>query len=126
VKEEAVSWWVTGVFALTAIAGVFATGLRLLAAVVALALFVGGAVLMAATLVIAAGRSRAETIDIGGLFFSQAPQTLRWAIAAQAAIGLATAAVRATAAFGVLVPVFGLGLCGLWGARHGTFPARET
>jgi hypothetical protein len=27
-------------------------------------------------------------------------------------------------AFGILVPVFGLGLCGLWGARYGTFEPR--
>jgi hypothetical protein len=27
-------------------------------------------------------------------------------------------------AFGFLVPVFGLGLAGLWGARYGTFAAR--
>jgi hypothetical protein len=24
----------------------------------------------------------------------------------------------------VLVPMYGLGLSGLWGARHGSFPAR--
>lgn len=125
-KEEALSWWVTGVFALSAIGGVLLPALRVPAAIVALVLFVGGAALMAATLVIAAGRSRTQTIDIGGLFFSQAPKTMRVALAAQAVIGLATAAMRATAAFGVLVPVFGVGLCGLWGARHGVFPPRET
>jgi len=27
-------------------------------------------------------------------------------------------------AFGFLVPVYGLGLCGLWGARYGTFAPR--
>ena len=27
-------------------------------------------------------------------------------------------------AFGILVPMLGLGLIALWGARHGTFPAR--
>jgi hypothetical protein len=28
-------------------------------------------------------------------------------------------------AFGILVPIFGLGLAGLWGARHGVFEARS-
>jgi hypothetical protein len=28
-------------------------------------------------------------------------------------------------AFGLLVPMFGLACCGLWGAYHGTFPARS-
>jgi hypothetical protein len=37
-----------------------------------------------------------------------------------------TSAVRpfSSLAFGVLVPVSGLGLMGLWGARYGTFPPR--
>ena len=125
-NEERVAWRATGLFAITAMAGVLFEGLRLTAAVVALALFAAGAVMMAAALVIAAGRSRTDAIDIGGLFFSQAPKTLRLAMAAQAVIGLVTATLQASAAFGVLVPIFGLGLCGLWGARHGTYPARET
>ena len=125
-NEERVAWYATGVFAVTAVAGVAVPALRIVAVAVALALFVGGAALMTATLVIGAGRSRTDNVDIGGLFFSQAPRTLRLALAAQAVIGLVTATLRASAAFGVLVPVFGLGLCGLWGARHGTFPARET
>jgi hypothetical protein len=28
-------------------------------------------------------------------------------------------------AFGFLVPMFGLGMSGLWGARYGTFEPRE-
>ena len=27
-------------------------------------------------------------------------------------------------AFGILAPMFGLGLMALWGGRHGTFPPR--
>ena len=125
-SEERVAWYATAAFAVTAVAGVAVPALRIVAVAVALALFVAGAALMTATLVIGAGRSRTDNVDIGGLFFSQAPGTLRLALAAQALIGLVTATLRASAAFGVLVPVFGLGLCGLWGARHGTFPARET
>ena len=116
-----VAWWATGIFALSA-----AIGFGVVSVAIAVGLFVAGFVLMAMTLVIGAGRSRTDLIDIGGLFYSQAPTQLKLAFGAQILIGLATAPLRASAAFGVFVPVFGLGLCGLWGARHGRFPARET
>jgi hypothetical protein len=47
-------------------------------------------------------------------------------LAAQVVVAVATAAARpfTTLAFGVLVPVFGVGLNGLWAARHGRFPPR--
>ena len=47
--------------------------------------------------------------------------------AAQAVVAVATAAVRpySPLAFGILVPLWGLGLAGLWAARHGTFPQRK-
>jgi hypothetical protein len=47
-------------------------------------------------------------------------------LGAQTAIALGTAAARpfTSVAFGILVPMFGLGLAGLWGARHGRFEAR--
>jgi hypothetical protein len=126
VNEERVSRDATAIFVLTAVAAVAIRPLRLPAAVVALAMFLGGAVLMAAALVIAARRSREVTIDIGALFFTQAPRALRFAFFVQIAVGFATAFITPTAAFGTLAPIAGLGLMGLWGARHGTFPARET
>jgi hypothetical protein len=48
------------------------------------------------------------------------------ALAAQVAVAVLTASVRpyTTLAFGTLVPVYGLGLCGLWAARHGSFGSR--
>ena len=36
------------------------------------------------------------------------------------------AADDARTMFSVLVPMYPLGLIGLWGARHGTFPPRRT
>ena len=122
------SQWVTGAFALSAVAGVLVSPLRGVAALVAILMFLGGTGLMAWALLIAAGRSRTDAIDIGGLFFSQPPRDLKLAFAAQIVVGLAAAAARPNtgSAFGVLAPVFGLGLMGLWGARHGRFPARET
>lgn len=123
----------TAVFGLTAVGGVIVPGLRVPAALVAIGMFVGGTVAMGAALVIAAGRSRQVVISIGGLFFLEAAapkavqRRLLGGLAAQVVLGLATAAARpnTSSALGVLAPVAGIGLAGLWGARHGSFPARE-
>ena len=112
-------WIGTAVFAVTAIVG------GVIAVVAASILFVVGAALMAVAIVIAAQRSREETIEIGLLFF-RVPRALVVVLGLQVAIALGTAPFRRSAAFGILVPVFGLGLCGLWGARYGKFPPRET
>ena len=133
-SEERLSWWATAVFGVTAIGAVVIPALRVPAALVAIAMFLAGPVLMGTALVIAARRSRAELISIGGLFFLQdaAPKSVQrnllGSLSAQVALGLATAAARpnTSSALGVLVPVAGLGLTGLWGARHGTFPPRDT
>lgn len=82
---------------------------------------------------IAIGRSRTEEIGVASLYFLTnrvAPNTVRiWllgAFAVQSIVAVTTASVRpfTTAAFGVLVPMFGLGLNGVWAARHGTFGPR--
>ena len=48
------------------------------------------------------------------------------ALALEVVVAVATASVRpfTASAFGILVPVYALGLSGAWGARHGTFPPR--
>jgi hypothetical protein len=48
-------------------------------------------------------------------------------LAVQVVVALATAIIRSFSplAFGVLVPVFGVGLNGLWAARYGAFPPAE-
>ena len=130
--EIRASWIATAVFAVTAFGADFVSFMRVPAAVVALGLFAAGTVAMGAALVLAAGRSREATIGIGGLFFLSdvAPKAvqrhLMGSLAAQTVVGLATAALRpyTSSAFGVLVPIAGLGLAGLWGARHGEFPER--
>jgi hypothetical protein len=59
-----------------------------------------------------------------------APKPVRWrlwaALAVQCVVAVTAASVRpfTTAAFSVLVPMLGLGLNGLWAARHGTFGPR--
>jgi hypothetical protein len=83
---------------------------------------------------VAVGRSRTDSIGIGGLFFLAGPDTaprpdrrnLLASLATQAGIALASAGARpfTTLAFGVLVPLYGLALTGLYGACHGRFGPR--
>jgi hypothetical protein len=131
--EVKASWIATGVFAATAFAADAFRFMRVPALVVALVLFVIGVVTMGATLVIGAGRSRHFTVDVGGLFFlsgGSAPKAIQrqmmGSLALQTAVAFTTAGLRpyTSLAFGILVPTVGLGLAGLWGARHGTFPER--
>lgn len=130
------SWAGTGVFGVTAVAGVAVDGgpVRAVAFAVAVALFVGGCVAFAAAYARAVRRSREVAIGIGELFFlagGVAPPDVRrsllGAFAAQIAIGLGSAIARpyTTLAAGTLAPLYGLGLCGLWAARHGVFPPRQ-
>lgn len=101
--------------------------------VISLALFAVGAVAMIMAFFAAVERSRTQTIAVGGLYFGagSTPRIVRWhllgATAIQVVVGLTTASIRpfTVVAFGTLVPVFGLGLMGLWTARHGEFPERE-
>ena len=126
----------TAVFAATAVAAVLTEAARPVAAVTDLALFAAGIALFFWAYAIAVGRSRTDAIGIGGLFFlagqrtdpASTKQALLGALAAQTVIALATAAARpfTSLAFGVLVPLYGLALTGLWGARHGTFAPRSS
>lgn len=78
-------------------------------------------------------RSRTELVDIPGLFLLSgevAPRPtrrrLRGLAVVEAVVVTAAASVRpfSDVAFGILAPVFGLGLMAVWAGRHGTFPAR--
>jgi len=133
------SWWGTGVFVVTAAAATIDLDLfQVPALVVALTLFTVGIVTMLWAFALAVERSRIDAIGIGGLFFGagSAPTSVRrhflGALAVQLAVGIVTASIRpfTTLAFGTLVPVFALGLTGLWCARWGTFeptdPPRAT
>jgi hypothetical protein len=123
----------TGTFTALAILGVVAPdALGVAAAAWSCALFAVGCTAFLWAYAIAVSRSREDLIDIPGLFFlsKSAPTVVRFrfrlAFAVQVAVAIATASIRpyTVAAFGILVPVFGLGLMGLWGARHGRFPRR--
>jgi hypothetical protein len=109
------------------------TGYAIPLVVVALVMLAGGAAAMAWSYAIAVQRSRTDEIAVAGLYFlagGAAPAAVRRAflgsLAAQTAIAFATAAARpfTAAAFAILAPVWGLGLTGLWAARHGAFGPR--
>ena len=127
------SWAGTAAFVVTASGAVASAGMRPVATIVALALFAAGTVVFLWAYAIAVNRSRTDAIGIGGLYFlagETAPASVRRqlmaALAVQVVGALATASARpfTSLAFGILVPVYGLGLAGLWGARHGRFGSR--
>ena len=102
------------------------------AVVVDLVLFAGGVVTMAWAFLIAVQRSRTDAIGIGGLYFGigSAPREVRvimlTALGVQVVVAVVTASIRifTSLAFGILVPVWGLGLLGVWCARYGEFEPR--
>lgn len=128
------SWVGTAVFTLVSGAAVAAPDTLVVGAVaVDVVLFVLGCGAFVASLVAAAGRSRTDELDLLGLWWltGTAPGGVRRALlgafGVQVVVALVTASARPFTglAFGVLVPVFGLGLVGLWAARRGTFPPRS-
>jgi hypothetical protein len=123
----------TAAFVLTALGGVVVPdAFELAVVVVSLVLFAIGCVAFLWAYAVAVSRSRRETIGIAALFFLQgsAPRDVRrrllGALAVQVVVAFAAASIRpfTGVAFGILVPVFGIGMCGLWGARYGTFTPR--
>jgi hypothetical protein len=86
-------------------------------------------------------RSREDDISVAALYFlvdNCAPvsvaRRMNSLLGSQVVCGVVTALVRSqtdgergsTLAFGILAPMLGLGLNGLWGAQHGTFRPRRT
>ena len=131
----AFSWEATAVFSVTAILAAISPTqlLRVVALTVALVLFAVGMLTFFVAYLRSIGRSRYEVISVAGIYLMMggvAPlpvrRSLYGALAAQIVVALATASARpyTSLAFGVLVPLFGLALCGLWSAAHGTFPRR--
>jgi hypothetical protein len=106
---------------------------RPVAVAVDLVLFVLGCTAFLVSYAIAIGRSRTEEIGVASLYLltnKVAPRPVRvrllGAFVVQCVVAITAASVRpfTTAAFSVLVPMYGLGLNGLWAARHGTFGPR--
>ena len=135
------SWIGTALFALVSIPASFAPDtFAPLLIVVSLALFAVGMVVFVIAFLTAVGRSREVLIGMGGLFFlagGTAPRrvsrhlvgsfTLECVLAVgTTVIGLFTVPADVTnpVAFGVLAPLYGLALVGLWSARFGHFAER--
>lgn len=133
---------ITAVFTVLTIvaAWLFTPGLRGMIVAVDLALFAIGCFAFIWSYFSAVQRSRSDEISVAGLFVligGVAPRRITMAmnscLATQVIVGLIGAIVRgstdgragSTLAFGVLVPIFGLGLNGLWSSRLGVFPPRQ-
>jgi hypothetical protein len=128
------SWIGTAVFTVSAIAATISPDtFGAINAVLSLALFFVGCVLFFLAYARAVSRSRTDAIGIGGLFFlaDSAPRPVQIhllaSLAVEAVVAIASASLRpfTNTAFGVLVPMYGLGLCGLWASRYGTFESRS-
>jgi hypothetical protein len=96
-------------------------------------LFALGTAAMLWAYALGVSRSRTDLITVPGLFFlagEVAPpatrRALRVATIVQVVAVVAAASIRpfTEVAFGILAPMFGLGLMGMWGGRYGEFPDR--
>ena len=127
--------WGTVAFAVLSGAAVASGGVvALSAAIFDGVLFALGTLAFVRTLLVVAQRSRTEELSVAGIWFlggGSAPADIRrWllgCLAVQTAVALVAASLRpyTALAFGILVPMFGVGMCGLWAARSGTFPPRS-
>jgi hypothetical protein len=123
----------------TVAAVVFTGPVRVVAVVVALALFAAGVFAFLWSYITAVNRSRTDNIAVAQLYFlvsGSTPKPVRRvmlsALTVQVVVALTTAIARSrtdgragsTLAFGILVPMFGLGLNGLWCSKHGSFAER--
>jgi hypothetical protein len=131
----------TAIFTIAAVvtAVVFDDTTRALIVVVSLGLFAVGVATFLLGFFAAVQRSRTDEIAVSQLFFlagNVAPKNVKQpmlvALAAQTLVGIACAIARPSTdgksgsvlAFGVLVPMLGLGLNGLWASTHGAFAQR--
>jgi hypothetical protein len=124
----------TAVFTVAAVAAtLWPDALGVPVAVLDVVLFAAGCLAFAWSFFVVVGRSRHELVSVPGTYFltgGVAPPGVRrillGALAVQTVVAFATASIRpfTALAFGILVPTYGLGLCGLWAALHGTFPPR--
>jgi hypothetical protein len=124
----------TAAFVITAtLEAAVLTWARPIGVAVALILFTVGCVLFLWGYAVAVQRSRTNEIGVTALYLltdGVAPKPVKarllGLLTIQVVAALTTAALRpfTTVAFGILVPMFGLGVNGLWAARHGRFAER--
>jgi hypothetical protein len=134
----------TAVFVISSVyaAVVFTSTAQWIGAIVAMTLFLVGIAAFLWSFWNAVQRSRSEQVAVVQLYLligGVAPKPIRRMmnslLAVQIIAGLATALARpnnadgsagTSLALGVLVPLFGFGLNGLWAAFHGSYAARNT
>lgn len=133
----------TGAFVLVTlfVAWGFAPWQRTLVAALDLALFLIGTAAFLWSFAVAVGRSRSEEISVstlyllgGGIVPRRTALAMHGCLALQVVVGLGAAIARSSTdgrpgsalAFGVLVPMLGVGLNGVVAVRHGTFGPRGT
>lgn len=124
----------TGVVVGTAIAAaILPDAFGLVHAAVSCLLFAVGTGALLCAYALGVARSREDAVTISGLFFLSggvAPddvrRPMRIALAVQVVAVVAAAAVRpySDVAFGILAPMYGLGLMAMWGGRHGVFASK--
>ncbi len=130
----------TALFTVVSALGVAVDALRAPAAIVAVVLFAVGIAAFIWSYVSALERSRTEEVGVANLYLltgATAPQavkrTMLGALSVQVVVCVAaagagfsqiTASESNPLAFGILVPMFGLGLDGLWASRLGAFGPR--
>ena len=131
-----VAFTITAVYA----AVVFSTAAQWVGAITAMALFAVGVFAFLWSFWNAVQRSREEQIGVMQMYLllgEPTPARVRWTMLSMLTIQITVALVTALArsesedgspgtslAVGILVPMFGLGLNGLWCAFHGVFPPR--
>jgi len=123
------SWASVALFGVVAIPDLFTDALDALAVGVSIGLFLVSLPVWLYAFALAVVRTgRGDDIAVAGLFFlhGSAPADVRRRLFGALASSVIIAAITAVAnPFGVLVPMLPLGLLGVWGARHGRFPARR-
>ena len=113
---------------------------KTIAVVVSLACFAIGITVFLWGYWTAVQRSRTDEISVAAMYFlidgaapSSVAKILNSTLAIQVAVAVATAISRSstdgkagsTLAFGILVPMMGLGFNGLWASIHGSFSSRQ-
>ena len=126
------SWSVSAVFTVLAVAAVVVDAFVALFVAVSLVMFAVGCVVFVLAFLRAVDRSRTETIGIGGLYFGagtapgRVQAVLMGSLAVEVVVAVTVAILRpyTALAFGTLAPMYALGLAGLWVALFGVFPTR--
>jgi hypothetical protein len=115
--------------------------IQIVVGVVSMTLFATGAASTLWAYIAALERSRVDEVGVANLFLLTGPtapvrvkRLMSALLAAQVVIAVTAASIGASGlsknqvnalAFGILVPMFGIGANGMWAVRHGSFGPRR-